>query len=72
MIYTFDGRGKQCPEPLINTRQLLKKMVSGDECIIIISDQGSINDIPNYLTQKGYAYHKEIIDKQIVRLTVKI
>lgn len=72
MIYKYDGRGEQCPVPLLNLRLMLKKMVSGDECIILINDKGSVKDIPKFLSKKGYQFNEQTIDKQIVTLSVKI
>lgn len=72
MIYKYDGRGEQCPTPLINMRLLLKKMVKGDECIITINDHGSLSDIPTYLSKKGYQFNQQQLSKQEITLSIKI
>ncbi|MBU2871282.1 sulfurtransferase TusA family protein [Colwellia sp. E2M01] len=72
MIYKYDGQGQKCPVPLIQLRQLLKKMQSGDECHIIINDIGSLNDIPKLLNKKGYTYQQKDIAVGIVEINIKL
>lgn len=62
MIYKYDGKGQKCPVPLVNLRFLLKKMHQGDQCIILIDDIGSINDIPKLLDKYDYCYQTQTID----------
>ena len=70
MIYEYDGRGEQCPVPLINLRLLLKKMSVDDECIIIINDIGSVKDIPKFIIKSGFYYEKKIIDNSTIKLII--
>jgi tRNA 2-thiouridine synthesizing protein A len=56
MIYKYDGIGQQCPVPLVRLRLLLKKMQTGDHCIITMNDIGSIQDIPKLLSKQGFKY----------------
>lgn len=71
MIYTYDGTGEKCPVPLIQLRLLLKKMNAGDQCILILTDIGSQQDIPKLLKQKGYAYIMETLNENTVEMTVQ-
>jgi len=70
MIYEYDGRKDKCPLPLVKMRVMLKKMLASDECIVIIADSGSINDIPKYLDNKGYTYSQQPFDGAI-RIHIK-
>ncbi|NQY50414.1 MAG: sulfurtransferase TusA family protein [Colwellia sp.] len=72
MIYKYDGIGKKCPVPLINMRLLIKKMQSGDECIISINDAGSLNDIPKLLDKQGYQYRKQMIGNGTVEISISV
>ena len=72
MIYKYDGSEEQCPVPLIHLRLLLKKMIVGDECIILIKDKGSVNDIPKLLNKNNVSYHKQVLDNEIIELTFKV
>lgn len=72
MIYKYDARDEKCPVPLINLRLLLKKMVLGDECVVIISDAGSLNDIPKLLSKQGYCYQKYEMDNGIIKLNIQL
>jgi len=71
MIYKYDGTGEKCPVPLVQLRLLLKKMRSGDNCIVTINDLGSIKDTPKLLTKQGYQYSEQIVGDGIVQISVK-
>ena len=70
MIYKYDGKGQKCPVPLVNLRFLLKKMHQGDQCIILIDDIGSINDIPKLLDKYNYRYQTQTIDDGAVEIQI--
>ena len=71
MIYKYDGIGEKCPVPLVKMRLLLKKMHIGDECIITLTDLGSIKDIPKLLNKQGYCFEKQVFDNGIVEISIK-
>ena len=71
MIYKYDGTAEKCPVPLIQLRLLLKKMIIGDECIIKVTDKGSLQDIPKLLTKKGYQFIESLRDDGIVQINIK-
>jgi len=71
MIYKYDGTGEKCPVPLVQLRLLLKKMRSGDNCIVTINDLGSVKDIPKLLQKQGYQYSEHNIGDGIVQVSVK-
>ncbi|TMM44773.1 sulfurtransferase TusA family protein [Colwellia ponticola] len=71
MIYKYDGKGQKCPVPLVNLRFLLKKMHQGDQCIILIDDIGSINDIPKLLDKYNYCYQAQTIDDGAVEIQIE-
>ena len=62
MIYEYDGRKDKCPLPLVRMRVILNKMLATDECIVIIADSGSKQDIPKYLLGKGYVFEEQPLD----------
>ncbi|GHE97959.1 sulfurtransferase TusA family protein [Thalassotalea profundi] len=71
MIYQYNAVKDKCPLPLVKMRVLLNKMVKNDICIMQISDAGSIADIPNYLTKKGYHFSQKKLSDSVVELQIK-
>lgn len=70
MIYEYDGSGEKCPIPLVQLRLILKKMSRNDSCLLKISDQGSMKDIPKLLTKKGYTFKQAQLDNNILELFI--
>ncbi|NQZ89200.1 MAG: sulfurtransferase TusA family protein [Colwellia sp.] len=70
MIYEYDARSEKCPVPLVQLRLLLKKMSDSDFCLLKISDQGSIQDIPKLLTKQGYTYKQSWLEKNTLELFI--
>ncbi len=70
MIYEYDARSEKCPVPLVQLRLLLKKMSDSDSCLLKISDQGSIQDIPKLLTKQGYTYKQSWLEKNSLELFI--
>lgn len=71
MIYQYDGSAEKCPLPLVQMRVILKKMTVNDSCILLLRDQGSLNDIPKYLTKKGYSFTKNTLSNGCVELHIR-
>ena len=71
MIYEYDARSEKCPVPLVQLRLLLKKMSDSDSCLLKISDQGSIQDIPKLLTKQGYTYKQSWLEKNTLELFIR-
>jgi len=62
-----------CPIPLVQTKLFVKGTKAGDIFQIILSDRGSVQDVPAILKKMGH--HVEIqdqIESNIVLVTVKI
>jgi TusA-related sulfurtransferase len=72
MIFEYDGSNEKCPVPLVNLRLLLKKMGKGDLCILILSDKGSIEDIPKLLNKLGYSYNQNTFGDGKVKVTISV
>lgn len=70
MIYEYDARSEKCPVPLVQLRLLLKRMSDSDSCLLKISDQGSIQDIPKLLTKQGYTYKQSWLEKNTLELFI--
>jgi TusA-related sulfurtransferase len=51
---TIDARGAYCPGPLLELIATLKLIEIGDEIEILSSDQGSANDIPEWVAKVGH------------------
>jgi tRNA 2-thiouridine synthesizing protein A len=70
MIYEYDASAEKCPVPLVQLRLLLKKMSNADFCLLRISDQGSIKDIPKLLMIQGYYYKESWLEKNTLELFI--
>lgn len=71
MIYQYNAVNDKCPLPLVKMRVILNKMEKNDICIMQISDAGSLTDIPNYLTLKGYHFSQQKLSSSVVELHIK-
>jgi len=49
----LDASGLSCPLPILKTRKMLSTMKSGQVLKVISSDQGSLKDIPAFVSQTG-------------------
>ena len=70
MIYKYNGVGEKCPVPLVQLRLLLKKMQTGDQCIISIDDSGSVKDIPQLLIKLGYVFQKKAVGTKVIEISI--
>ena len=49
----LDASGLSCPLPILKTRKMLSTMTAGQVLKVISSDQGSVEDIPAFVSQTG-------------------
>jgi len=70
MIFEYDASQERCPLPLVNLRLLLKKMQNDDICVIKVTDDGSLEDIPKLLVKLDYKYTLITIDDNVVEITI--
>jgi len=71
MIYSYNGTNEKCPIPLVQTRLLLKKMSLNDSCIIMVKDQGSIQDITKLLSKNNYKFSQQFNDNGNLEITIQ-
>jgi tRNA 2-thiouridine synthesizing protein A len=45
---TLDARGLNCPQPILQTRQLMKKLPPGSTLLVLATDPGSVLDFQAY------------------------
>lgn len=50
---TLDARGLDCPQPILQTRQLLKKLPPGTTLRVIATDPGSVLDFQAFCRISG-------------------
>ena len=51
-----DARGSFCPGPLMKLISNMKSAEIGDELEILSTDQGSANEIPEWVNKVGHEY----------------
>ncbi|WP_371372577.1 sulfurtransferase TusA family protein [Thalassotalea aquiviva] len=52
----YNAEGERCPLPLVKTKLLLKQLGAGQRLKLILTDPGSIADIPKWLTSQGIEF----------------
>ncbi|WP_394174209.1 sulfurtransferase TusA family protein [Thalassotalea litorea] len=74
MLYALvlDARDWKCPRPLIETKLALRRLSPGQKMRLIISDSGSKQDIPKWLSSAGFEYalmplHDEVMEIIILK-----
>jgi len=75
-LITLDFTQSRCPIPLVQTKLHLKAAKSGDTFCLILSDPGSLSDVPKLLKKLGHQVKvldssDENIYKYIVSLNPK-
>lgn len=53
-----DARGSFCPGPLMELIAAMKEIEVGDEVEVLSTDEGSANDVPEWLNKVGH----ELVD----------
>lgn len=71
MIFKYDGTHDKCPVPLVTMRLLLKKLQSGDQCVLLIKDPGSVKDIPKLLIKQGYSFRQSELANSLVEVIIE-
>ena len=71
-LIEYDARLEKCPLPLVKTKLLLKSLTSGQQVRLLLSDPGSISDIPKLLTKQCIEFTQQQIDKQVIELLLVI
>ncbi|AOV15750.1 hypothetical protein BJI67_00565 [Acidihalobacter aeolianus] len=51
---TIDARGSFCPGPLMELIARIKQAEVGDELEVLSTDEGSANDIPEWVKKVGH------------------
>ncbi len=46
--HILDARGLDCPQPIIQTRQIIKGLRAGDTLLVLATDPGSVLDFQAY------------------------
>ena len=72
-IIKLDARGLICPEPVILTRNKLRKATPGTTLVLVATDPSTIRDIPLLCKYLGYSLLEEqrFADEFIYTIGVK-
>ena len=66
----YDGRLEKCPVPLIKTKLLLKQLSAGQSLTLLLTDPGSIQDIPRLLTKLNIPFKQTSLVEQTIKITI--
>lgn len=53
-MITLDFTQSQCPIPLVQTKLHVRQANGGDQFYLLLSDQGSLVDVPKLLKKMGH------------------
>lgn len=53
-VQNLDFKGQPCPLPLLKTKQALMNAKTGAQFEVVTTDQGSLKDIPLYLSRTSH------------------
>lgn len=53
--YSLDVTGEICPYPLMLTKQQMGKLTAGDQLVVRVDYAKSVEDIPRWAKEEGYA-----------------
>lgn len=51
---TVDARGHRCPMPLLMAKRALNGLASGDQVLVLATDESSIRDFETFSRQSGH------------------
>lgn len=69
---TIDASGLQCPEPVMLTRNALRKMQPGDRLQLIATDPSTCRDIPTLCRFMGHTLVSQAeVDQSFVFVVAK-
>lgn len=69
-LLEYDATSDKCPVPLVQTKLLLRQLDPGQALKVLLTDPGSIQDIPKFLSMKGIRFEMSKVHHNIVELTL--
>ncbi len=68
---TFNASGLFCPEPILRMRKEFESLNSGEILEFIITDPGSINDVPAWCKRTGNELIESVEDNGIYKFYIR-
>lgn len=70
MLFEYDATQEKCPLPLLHMRKYLKRMNSGDQLVLLVSDVGSNGDIPKLLLKQSWRFKQRNLDNNVTEFII--
>ena len=70
-VRIVDARGSFCPGPLMELIAVIKTVAIGDEIEVLSTDQGSANDIPEWVKKVGHIVTANFEDNGVYHLRLR-
>ncbi len=67
----IDARGAYCPGPLMEVIAMLKLIEIGDEIEVLSTDQGTVNDLPEWCAKVGHEHVETVQHDGYASLVVR-
>lgn len=66
-----DAQGTYCPGPLMELIAAMKQAEVGDELEILSTDEGSVNDVPEWINKVGHDMVETTQDGDVWHIVVR-
>ncbi len=71
VVKVLDCKGKCCPEPILDIKNALKELNSGDIVELLATDKGSVNDMASWAKRTGNTIVEQKEDGGVFTFYVK-
>lgn len=68
---TLDAKGLSCPMPVVRTKKAMDELSAGEILEVVVTDRGSIADIPMWAKNTGHEYLKLVEEGDVLTHYVK-
>lgn len=68
---TLDAKGLACPMPVVRTKKAIEELSAGEVLEVVVTDRGSIADIPMWAKNTGHEYLELVEEVDVLKHYVR-
>ncbi|MCW1928644.1 sulfurtransferase TusA family protein [Bhargavaea beijingensis] len=68
---TLDAKGLGCPMPVVRTKKAIEELSAGEILEVVVTDRGSIADIPMWAKNTGHEYLELVEEGDVLKHYVR-
>ncbi|EMR06229.1 hypothetical protein C772_01874 [Bhargavaea cecembensis DSE10] len=68
---TLDAKGLACPMPVVRTKKAIEELSAGEILEVVVTDRGSIADIPVWAKNTGHEYLELVKEGDVLKHYVR-